>query len=131
MTHGYTNSPMRICHHTHSGKLWMMDLQLQLPNSRIRSLHNLLVIKKLMVRFRNSFQIIPLVLMSIRRSIRSIIRNIIRPLLSPSISTNIEPTLRILLIEEWMRKSGLLLGKLLLVLMVKKDRTLLQTTMVD
>ena len=90
-----------------------------------------MVIKKLMVRFRNSFQIIPLVLMNIRRSIRSIIRNIIRPLLFPSISTNIELTLRILLIEAWMRKSGLLLGKLLLVLMVKKDRTLPQTTMVD
>lgn len=90
----------------------MMDLQLQLPNSRIRNLHNLLVIKKSMVRFRNSFQIIPLVLMSIRRSIRNIIRNIIRPPLFPSISTNIKLTLRILLIEAWMRKSGLLLEKL-------------------
>merc|ERR1712086_191066 len=129
-THGYTSSPTSKCLHILSGKLWMMDHQQPWPNIRnIRTLSSLET-RKWMKRFTISSATIPLV--STKRStIRSITTSIIRRLLPfPSTSISMAPRLRTWPIEAWMRKSGVLLTKRSLALMVKRDNHLLQKRMV-
>merc|ERR1712238_421111 len=129
-THGYTTSPTRTCLHILSGKLWMMDHQQPWPNIRnIRTLSSLET-RKWMKRFTISSATIPLV--STKRStIRSITTSIIRRLLPfPSTSISMAPRLRTWPIEAWMRKSGVLLTKRSLALMVKRELHLLQRRMV-
>merc|ERR1719162_1425203 len=83
-----------------------------------------------MKRFTISSATIPLV--STKRStIRSITTSIIRRLLPfPSTSISMAPRLRTWPIEAWMRKSGVLLTKRPLALMVKRELHLLQKRMV-
>merc|ERR1712238_116541 len=129
-THGYTTSPTRTCLHILSGKLWMMDHQQPWPNIRnIRTLSSLET-RKWMKRFTISSATIPLV--STKRStIRSITTIIIRRLLPfPRTSISMAPRLRTWPIEAWMRKSGVLLTKRSLALMVKRELHLLQKRMV-